>query len=51
MDASVQEVKDAVGQVYETLWSHGGCIAQCEFGAGAKARNVRAVFEAWNEVE
>ena len=51
VDASVQEVKDAVGQVYSTLWSDGGCIAQCEFGAGAKAKNVRAVFEAWDEVK
>jgi uroporphyrinogen decarboxylase len=50
VDASPQEVKTAVWSVYNTLWAGGGCIAQCEFGAGAKPENVRAVFEAWDEV-
>lgn len=40
----------AVREVYETLWSDGGCIAQCEFGPGAKPENVRQVFETWNEL-
>ncbi len=44
------EVQDAVRQVHETLWQNGGCIAQCEFGAGAKSENVRAVFEEWDRI-
>jgi len=44
-----EEVKNAVQRVYDTLWDNGGCIAQCEFGPGAKAENVRKVFETWNE--
>ena len=50
VDASPAEVKQAVHGVYDALWDQGGCIAQCEFGAGSKPENVRAVFEAWNEV-
>ncbi|GAB1481780.1 uroporphyrinogen decarboxylase family protein [Treponema sp.] len=41
------EIGDAVRQARESLWKDGGAIAQCEFGAGAKPENVRAVFEAW----
>ena len=41
-------VRQAVRQVYDTLWQDGGCIAQCEFGPGAKPENVAAVFEVWN---
>lgn len=47
---SVKQVKDAVREVYDTLWDNGGCVAQCEFGPGARAENVRAVFESWNEL-
>ena len=47
---TVEEVKSAVRQVYDTLWDNGGCIAQCEFGAGAKPENVAAVFETWDEL-
>ena len=50
VDATSEEVKAAVHGVYDALWQNGGCIAQCEFGAGSKPENVRAVFEAWNEV-
>ena len=49
-DASVAEVKAAVRHVDQTLWQNGGCIAQCEFGAGARPENVRAVYEAWQEL-
>ena len=48
--ATPAEVAEAVRLVYDQLWAGGGCIAQCEFGAGAKPENVRAVFRAWNEV-
>ena len=43
-----QQVREAVRKVRDTLWQDGGCIAQCEFGVGARPENVRAVFEEWN---
>lgn len=46
--ASVEEVRAAVRRVAEALYDgQGGVIAQCEFGAGARPANVRAVFEEW----
>jgi len=47
--ATTKEVKDAVVKVKESLWKDGGCIAQMEFGVGAKPENVRAAFEQWSE--
>lgn len=44
------EIDQAVGTVHRHLWRAGGCIAQCEFGAGARPDNVREVFAAWNEL-
>ena len=49
VNAMPTEVKAAVYSVFDALWADGGCIAQCEFGAGSKTENVRAVFEAWCE--
>jgi hypothetical protein len=46
---STGDIRDAVKQLHDTLWQDGGCIAQCEFGAGAKPENVRAMFAAWDE--
>ncbi len=46
---SIDEVRDAVALVHDTLWRNGGCIAQCEFGAGAKGENVYQVFKKWSE--
>ena len=46
----IQSVRNAVRRVKDALWKNGGCIAQCEFGAGAKPENVRAVFETWNDL-
>lgn len=48
-EGSVQDVERAVREVRERLWDNGGCIAQCEFGPGAKAENVYAVYNTWNE--
>jgi hypothetical protein len=48
--ATTEEIADAVRRVYEALYANGGCIAQCEFGAGAKPENVRAMFETWDGV-
>jgi hypothetical protein len=44
------EIDAAVVQVKEYLWANGGCIAQCEFGPGAKPENVYKVFETWEQI-
>jgi len=49
VEGTKADVKKAVQQVKETLWKQGGCIAQCEFGPGAKPENVYEVFRAWEE--
>lgn len=46
--ATPDEVEQAVRDVHAALWREGGCIAQCEFGAGAQPENVRRVFATWN---
>lgn len=48
-EGSLQSVEAAVERVKEALWSNGGCIAQCEFGPGAKPENVYKVYESWNK--
>ena len=48
-EAEPAEIRRAVARVREALWQDGGCIAQCEFGPGAKPENVWATFEAWDE--
>lgn len=48
--ATTHEIDAAVRTVHQTLWRQGGCIAQCEFGAGARPENVRQVFETWDQV-
>ena len=47
-DDSVKDVEKAVREVRERLWANGGCIAQCEFGPGAKPENVYTVFKTWD---
>ena len=47
---TVEQVENAVRTVFDTLWDNGGCVAQCEFGPGAKPENVEAVFRTWNEL-
>jgi uroporphyrinogen-III decarboxylase len=44
------QIHEAVIKVHENLWHNGGCIAQCEFGPGAKPENVRQVFASWDEL-
>lgn len=44
------EVEAAVVEVHRHLWRRGGCIAQCEFGAGAKPENIRQVFATWERL-
>ena len=48
--AAPDEVEAAVRSVHDQLWRNGGCIAQCEFGAGARPENVRRVFAAWQRL-
>ncbi|MBN1345375.1 MAG: methyltransferase, partial [Phycisphaerae bacterium] len=49
--ATVDDVRAGVRRVAEALYDgNGGAIAQCEFGAGAKPENVRAVYETWREI-
>ena len=44
------DIDAAVRRVRDTLWAGGGCIAQCEFGPGAKPENVRQVFQSWEDI-
>lgn len=44
---TTEEIDKAVDAVANTLWENGGCIAQCEFGPGAKPENAYEVFKAW----
>lgn len=46
-EGTAQDIEKAVKEVYSRLWCDGGCIAQCEFGAGAKPENVYAVYQTW----
>ncbi len=48
--ASPTEIEQAVVSVKDALWANGGCIAQCEFGAGANPDNVYKVFETWQRI-
>jgi len=50
VEGSVDDIRNAVVDVKKTLWDNGGCIAQCEFGPGAKPENVQAVFKTWDEL-
>ena len=45
-----EEIRQAVRKVYNHLWDNGGCIAQMEFGAGAKPENVYAAFDEWDKL-
>lgn len=48
-NATRDEVTRAVQLVKSSLYHNGGVIAQCEFGPGAKPRNVYTVFETWDK--
>jgi len=47
---TLAEVERAVESVKDNLWQSGGCIAQCEFGAGAKPDNVYHAFATWRRL-
>lgn len=44
------EIQQAVRDVHRILWDKGGCVAQCEFGPGAKPENVREMFRTWESL-
>jgi hypothetical protein len=46
-----REIDEAVRSVRSAVWSNGGAIAQCEFGAGANPANVRQLYRSWAESE
>ncbi len=46
---TTKEVDEAVKLVHNTLWQDGYCIAQVEFGPGAKPENISQVFKSWDE--
>lgn len=50
VNATEKEVFQAVKKVYDTLYDGGFCIAQCEFGPGAKPENIYKVFSAWQQL-
>ncbi len=45
-----EDIVHAVESVYENLWDNGGCIAQCEYGAAAKAENVETMYDTWDRL-
>ena len=49
-EGTSSQIKEAVRLVKKNLWYNGGCIAQCEFGAGANPDNVYEVFAAWDSL-
>lgn len=49
VDGTAEDIRSAVEKVRSTLWKQGGCIAQCEFGAGAHPDNVYELFRAWGK--
>ena len=49
-DGSAVDIESAVESVYRHLWRQGGCVAQCEFGPGARPENVYEVFKTWDRL-
>lgn len=49
-EGTPEDIEAAVREVHQRLWADGGCIAQCEFGPGAKPENVYTVFKTWDEI-
>ena len=48
VEGGPQDAEAAVRKVHRNLWKDGGCIAQCEFGQGARPDTVEAVFKTWD---
>lgn len=50
VEGSKEDIQNAVKSVYDTLYDDGYCIAQCEFGAGAKPELISEVFASWDRL-
>ena len=48
-NGTLEEVEQAVKYIKEALWEDGGCIAQLEFGLGAKPENVYQAMKSWDK--
>jgi hypothetical protein len=48
---SLDDVRQAVAEMRQSLHADGGVIAQCEFGPGANPDNVLEVFRAWQALD
>ncbi|MBQ7337172.1 MAG: methyltransferase [Clostridia bacterium] len=48
--ATPAEIDAAVREVYAKLWDNGGCIAQLEFGPGAKPENAYRAYQTWQQL-
>ncbi len=48
--ATEDEIAARVREVYDTLWCDGGCIAQLEFGPGARPENAYRTYLTWDEL-
>jgi hypothetical protein len=48
--ATTAEIDAAVREVYAKLWDNGGCVAQLEFGPGAKPENAYQAYKTWQEL-
>lgn len=44
---SVEEISNAVAEVFKKLSRQGGVIAQCEFGPGSTPERIQAVYDTW----
>jgi len=47
---ATEDIDRAVKLIYDTLWRDGGCIAQLEYGAGARFENVLEAYSAWDRM-
>jgi len=45
---SLDDIDSAVLEMKERLWDGGGCVAQLEFGLGARPENVYRFYEKWD---
>ena len=49
VDKTPDDIEEAVYMIKDLLWDNGGCVAQCEFGPGAKPENIIRMFETWEK--
>jgi hypothetical protein len=49
-NGTLADIDQAVRKVHSLLWRKGGCLAQCEFGPGARPENVIQVYKSWDAI-